>query len=174
MVCYTNAPQARLLLNGKVVGEMKPYDKLTGIIHWDIPFQAGELKAEGCDASGKALSAYAIRTSDRPYALRATADTTVLTSGRAIAHITIEVVDERGILVKLGDNDITCVVEGPARLLGLEGSDNTDMGDYTDNRQRAYRGRLLAYIQATGEKDDIHVRLSSPLLKGTEVVLKAE
>ena len=33
VVCYTNAPQARLLLNGRVVGEMKPYDEKTGIIY---------------------------------------------------------------------------------------------------------------------------------------------
>lgn len=32
VVCYTNAPQARLLLDGKEVGEMKPYDDKTGII----------------------------------------------------------------------------------------------------------------------------------------------
>ena len=49
VVSYTNAPQARLLLNGRVVGEMKPYDEKTGIIYWDIPFRAGELRAEGCD-----------------------------------------------------------------------------------------------------------------------------
>ena len=39
VVCYTNAPQARLLLNGRVVGEIKPYDEKTGIIYWDIPFR---------------------------------------------------------------------------------------------------------------------------------------
>ena len=34
--------------------------------------------------------------------------------------ITVEVVDEEGTVVKLGDNEITCTVEGPARLLGLD------------------------------------------------------
>lgn len=77
-------------------------------------------------------------------------------------------------MVKLGDNDVTCQVEGPARLLGLEGSDNSDMSDYTDNHHRAYRGRLLAYIQATDGKGEIRVKLTSPLLKGTELILKAE
>ena len=57
---------------------------------------------------------------------------------------------QEGTVVKLGDNEITCTVEGPARLLGLEGSDNSDMSDYTDNRHRVYHGRLLAYIQTTG------------------------
>ena len=41
VVCYTNAPQARLLLDGRTVGEMKPYDPKTGIIHWDIPYAPG-------------------------------------------------------------------------------------------------------------------------------------
>lgn len=169
VVCYTNAPQARLLLDGKVVGEMKPYDKKTGIIHWDIPYQPGELKAEGCDAAGDVQSAYTIRTSGRPYALRVSADTTRLSSARATAHITIEVVDENGTVVKLGDNEITCTVEGPLRLLGLEGSDNRDMSDYTDNHHRAYRGRLLAYVQTTGKPGQARVRFTSPLLKGAEV-----
>lgn len=174
VVCYTNAPQARLLLNGKEVGQMKPYDDKSGIIYWDIPYQDGELRAEGCDATGKVLSSYVIKTSGRPYALRATVDKEVLSLDKATAHVTIEVVDEQGTIVKLGDNDITCQIEGPARLLGLEGSNNGDMSDYTDNHHRAFHGRLLAYIQTTGEKGEIRVKLTSPLLKGTEVVLKAE
>lgn len=174
VVCYTNAPQARLLLDGKVVGEMKPYETKSGIIHWDIPFQAGELKAEGCDAEGKVLSSYTIRTSGRPYAIRVSADRTRLSAARATAHITVEVVDEEGVVVKLSDNDITCRIEGPARLLGLEGSDNSDMSDYTDNHQRVYHGRLLTYIQTTGEKGSIRVRFTSPLLKGAEITLEAE
>lgn len=174
VVCYTNAPQARLLLNGKEVSQMKPYDDKSGIIYWDIPYQDGELRAEGCDATGKVLSSYAIKTSGRPYALRAIVDKEVLSPDKATAHVTIEVVDEQGTIVKLGDNDVTCQIEGPARLLGLEGSNNGDMSDYTDNHHRAFHGRLLAYIQTTGEKGEIRVKLTSPLLKGTEVVLKAE
>lgn len=174
VVCYTNAPQARLLLDGKVVGDIKPYDEKTGIIHWDIPYQAGELRAEGCDKEGNVLSSYVIRSSGRPYALRVSADRTTLSHDRATAHLFIEVVDENGTIVKLGDNEITCEIEGPARLLGLEGSSNTDMTDYTDNRHRIYQGRLLAYVQTTGEKGQARVKFTSPLLQGTEIVLSVE
>ena len=138
-----------------------------------------ELKVEGCDTNGNVLSNYSITSSGRPYAIRASADCDTFSPDKTIAHITVEVVDEKGTVVKLGDNNITCHIvtchiEGPAKLLGLENSDNSDMGDYTDNRQRVYHGRLLAYIQATGEKGEIHVKFTSPLLKGTEVTLKAE
>ncbi len=174
VVCYTNAPQARLFLDGVQVGEMKPYEDKTGIIYWDIPFRSGALKAEGCDKDGNVLSEYGITTSGRPYAVRATADRTVLSKDKATAHITVTVVDENGVTVKLADNNITCTVDGPVELLGLEGSDDTDMGDYTDNKQRVYNGRLLAYIRTTGEAGEILVSFTSPLLKGVSVKLTAE
>lgn len=174
VVCYTNAPQARLLLNGKEVGAMKPYEDKTGIIHWDIPYEAGELRAEGCDKEGNALSAYSIKTSGRPYALRAKADRTALSANRATAHILVEVVDENGVLVKLSDNNIACRVEGPARLLGLENGDNSDMSEHRDRQQRVHQGQLLAYIQTTGKGGDIKIRFTSPLLKGAEITLHAE
>ena len=174
VVCYTNAPQARLLLDGKEVGEMKPYDKKSGIIYWDIPYKAGELKAEGCDSSGKVMSEYSIKSSGRPYALCVKVDKDELNADRSTAHIIIEVVDENGVVVKLGDNDITCSIDGPARLLGLEGSNNSDMSDYTDNHQRAFHGRLLAYVQTTGEKGKVMVKFTSPLLKSAEVCLDIE
>ena len=174
VVCYTNAPQARLLLDGKEVGALKPYDPQSGIIHWDIPYQAGELRAEGCDEAGQVLSSYSIRSSGRPYAIRVSADRTSLSADRATAHLTVEVVDEQGTVVKLADNDIRCTIEGPARLLGLENSNNSDMSDYTARHRRVFHGNLLAYLQGTGEKGEIVVRFTSPLLQDCVVRLKAE
>ena len=91
-----------------------------------------------------------------------------------MAHITVEVLDENGIVVKLADNNIRCEVEGPARLLGLEGSDNSDMGNYRDNLQRVYMGRLLAYVGSVGETGRVTVRFSSPLLKSAEVSFEVQ
>lgn len=168
VVCYTNAPYARLILNGKTVGETKPYDHETGIIHWQIPFASGKLTAEGCDAEGNVLSSYDIVTVGRPYELHAEVDKQTLEGDRAVAHIVLTVRDEDGNLVTLADNNITCRINGPAELLGLEGSDNRDMGDYTDNVQRVYKGRLLAYVKAAGE-GTAEITFTSPLLKGVTV-----
>ncbi len=171
VVCYTNAPQARLLLDGKEVGSMKPYDDKTGIIHWDIPFEPGKLTVEGCDKNGNIMANYTIASSGRPYSLRVTTDADRIDATRPIAHLTVEVLDEEGNVVKLADNEISCRVNGPARLLGLEGSNNSDMSDYTDNRHRAYHGRLLAYIESTGKEEPVTISFSSPLLKGTQIIL---
>ena len=174
VVCYTNQPQARLLLNGKEVGAMKPYDHKSGIIHWDIPYAPGKLTVEACDNDGNVTAGYDIVTSGRPFALKASADKPTLNRDKATAHVFVDILDDDGNIVTLGDNEITCTIQGPARLLGLEGCNNSDMSDYTDNRHRAYRGRLLAYIQTTGEPGEITVNFTSPLLKGTKVKLTAE
>ena len=171
VVCYTNAASAALFLNGKQVGTRQDYNRQTGIIGWDVPYAPGTLRAVGYDASGKEESSYEITTSLRPKSLRVSADRTALRVG-GVAHLTVEVLDDNGNFVPLADNEITCTVEGPAVLLGLEGSDNRDMGSYTDNVQRAYRGRLLAYLRATGA-GPVTVRFSAPLLQGASVTLSA-
>ena len=128
---------------------------------------------EGCDASGKVLSEYTIKSSGRPYALSVSADKTVI-SGREVAHVVVEVLDEHGLVVKLADNQVTCEIEGPAQLLGLESSDNTDTGDYTDNRHRVYHGRLLAYISKGGGEGDAVLKFTSPLLESTELKIRVK
>lgn len=177
VVCYTNAPQAKLILNGKQVGDMKPYDMSNGIIYWDIPFEAGELRAVACDKEGLEIASYTIQTSGRPYELRARFDNVIgtttgdvaVSSKDGINHIVVEVFDENGHIVKLADNNITCTIEGSAQLLGLENSDNTDMGDYRDNQQRVFQGSLLTYIRNGKDSGKVIVRFTSPLLRSAEI-----
>lgn len=165
VVCYTNSPKARLLLDGNPVGDVKPMDDNTGIICWDIPFSPGRLTAEGLDENGNVMSEYSITTSGRPYALKAGADRDNFEKTGDVAHVEIEVVDEKGVPVKLADNEITVSVTGGGELLALEAGDNSDMGNYRDNRQRVFRGRLLAYIRATDPSRPVEITLTSPLLQ---------
>lgn len=173
VVCYTNQSQARLLLNGVEIGKMKAYDDNTGIIYWDVPFSPGTLTVEAYDNTGNLQTDYSIVTSKRPYAIQAEADRMELDDKHRIAHITVKVVDEDGNPVKLADNNIQCAIEGPAKLLGLENSDNSDMSEHRDNCQRVFNGQLLAYIAVTDISQPIRVRFSSPLLKSAEVILNA-
>lgn len=174
VVAYTNAAQARLELNGKVVGEAKKQDDESGIISWDIPYTAGKLEAIGMDNDGKDISRYAIHTSDRPETITVEKATDKLCKENGLAQIVLQVTDKNGIPVMLSDDEITCHIEGPARLSGLEASNNQDMSDYTDNKHRAFHGRILAYIRPTGEAGEITVRFTSPWLKEAEVRIIAE
>lgn len=171
VVCYTNAVKAKLLLNGAEVGETKEYDDNTGILFWDIPYNPGKLEVVGLDKENNPVSGYSIQTSKRPHALKVVQVDKEIKSNKGVAHIVVQVVDEDGIPVMLSDDEVTCRISGPARLLGLEASNNSDMSDYTDNRHRVFHGRILAYVQATGEAGEIKISFTSPWLEPVEIVL---
>lgn len=174
VVCYTNADKAKLLLNGSVVGETKEYDDNSGIIYWDIPYSAGKLEVVGLDKNNNPVSGYSIQTSKRPHALQIVQAEKQIDKENGLAQIVVQVVDEHGVPVMLSDNEVTCRIAGPAKLIGLEASNNSDMSDYTDNVHRVYHGRILAYVQATGEAGDIEVSFTSPWLLPVETTLKAD
>ena len=174
VVCYTNAYQAELLLNGKVVGELQVKNDDHGVIFWDIPYEAGKLEVKGYDSNKNEVNNYHITSSQRPHALKVvSADQVVAQKG--VAQIVIQVVDEQGVPVMLSDDEVTCDIIGNAQLMGLEASNNSDMSDYTDNIHRVYHGRILAYIQPTGEPgDQIQVLFSAPWLQPTTVTVTIE
>ncbi|HBX44410.1 MAG TPA: glycoside hydrolase family 2 [Porphyromonadaceae bacterium] len=170
VVCYTNCQQAQLVLNGQTISTVKEYDDNVGFIAWDIPFQIGKLEVVGLNGKKEAVR-YAIVTSGRPYKIIAEIDNLTLHKNKDLAHIAIQIVDEMGLPVLLSDDEITCQIEGPAKLLGLESGNNADMGNYRDNVQRVHNGRLMAYIETTGSEGNVKVTFSSPWLKTAEVYL---
>lgn len=174
VVCYTNTAKAQLFLNGVVYGELQDYDDNTGIVFWDVPYKAGKLEVAGYDRQGRETARFAIRSSERPEAITVRAVETTLAKEGGVAQVIVQVVDEKGVPVMLSDEELTCRLAGPGRLLGLEGSNNEDMSDYTDNKHRVFHGRLIAYIQATGEAGEINLRFSSPWLKPADIRLRAE
>ena len=173
VVCYTNAAKAQLTLNGKNIGEAKEYDNNTGIIYWDIPYEEGKLEVKGLNNKNEETARYMIQSSKLPYALK------IISSEKEIdkiglAQVVIQVVDENDVPVILSDNEITCLISGPAVLKGLEASNNHDISDYTDNRHRVFNGRILAYIQSTGKAGEVKIRFTSPLLKSVETSISVK
>lgn len=176
VVCYTNAKKARLELNGKVVGQTKEYNDEHGIIHWDIPYAAGKLEVVGLDANNQEITRHSIQSSKRPQAIRVlqTSMATVQAKG-GVAQIELQIIDEDGLPVILAEDEITCQLVGNGRLLGMEAGNNSDMGDYTDNKQRAYHGRMIVYIQANGQPDEkVTARFSAPWLTAADVEIKLD
>lgn len=174
VVCYTNAPKARLELNGVIVGVEKEYDLTTGIIAWDIPFKSGKLEAVGIDNNNKVISRYQINTAKQASALTVLASSQSIDKDRGVIQLHVQVLDENGQLVMGAENEITCTIKGPAVLLGLEAGNNTDMTDYTDNMQCVYHGNISTYIQAIGKTGTVKVQFKSPSLKSTKVSIEIE
>lgn len=128
---------------------------------------SGKLEAVALDAKNNEVARFAIVSSEAPYKLIVKS----VQSSDETAQILLEVVDKDGVRVMLSDHEITCAIKGPATLLGLEAGNNSDMTDYTDDRQRVYNGRLLAYIKINNTSEPVTVTFSSPWLLPVEVRL---
>lgn len=169
IVCYTNQPSARLLLNGEKYGDLQPKDDSTGIIYWDLPYHAGNLAVEAFDAEGNVAATDLIATCTRPASLKAAVKHRP-ESPDDIYIITLEALDDNGNPCYLADNMIHCFVND-GTLLGLENGDNSDMTAPSARQRRLYNGRLTAYIAP--DKDatpTIHFRTS--LMKPVTLHLK--
>ena len=161
VMCYTNAENARLILNGQPLDVTMQRHEETGILYCDIDYQPGTLR---CEADNGA--SYELKTSGKPAALRLTTD--------SLMHVFVEVVDEQGNLVKDADNTVTLFVQG-GRLLGMEnGNINNNAAPrrapaYWPNQQlRVSGGKLVAYIQPE-KGQQVTVRASSPYLNDASI-----
>lgn len=172
VVSYTNAAKAQLLLNGKEVGKVQAANDDHGVIYWDIPYKQGVLSVVGLDQENREVVRHELRSSGRPKALKIISGAqTIAPDG--IAQLIVQVVDEEGVPVMLSDDEVTCLMAGNGRLLGLEASNNADMSDYTDHSHRVFHGRMVAYIAPTGVAgDDIKVRFTAPWLDPAETTVR--
>lgn len=173
VVCYTNAKKAQLFLNDTVVGEMKDYDDNSGVIYWDIAYQPGTLAVKGYDENNKEVSTDAIRSSNAPTNIKLSSYKNEVSKNRGVAQIEVQLVDDKAVPAILADNLLTCSIEGPGKLLGMEAGDNNDMGNYNDNSQRVYKGRMIVYVEANGA-GEIQVKFSSPWLKTETINIQAK
>ena len=109
-----------------------------------------------------------------------------------VAQVVVEVVDEKGRLVWMADNEVTCRIQGPARLLGMENGNIRDTSDKTQSRCRVKNGRLVAYV-TLGEGQQVRegrrgsdrrevmlppgvvvISVTSPYLDAGRLVMQAE
>jgi hypothetical protein len=170
VVTYTNCEEIELYLNGKVVGERQKYHSETGVNSWIIPFEPGVLKVVAYSNNVK-VAEDEIRTSGNPTIIKCQLDNETLPDKNKVALIQVSITDKDGILARLADNEITCTITGPGRLLGLENASTDASENYNDNTHRCKSGKLLAYIQATDSKGEISISFESPYLEcGKQII----
>jgi beta-galactosidase len=171
--CFTNCSSVELFLNNKSLGTKKRADfEKTGVIYWDTPFEAGTLKAIAKNANNKEI-VQILKSAGPPTSITATADTKQMSSSKhGLAQIELTITDINGIPVFLTQPEISCAINGSAKLLGLENSNPTDTTRYKINKRKAYKGRLVAYVQAADKVGPVKLTFSSPGLKPAIVELE--
>jgi len=144
-------------------------DFLNRVITWDVPFEKGTLKATA-KINGKPVADYELKTTGKPVKIIASCSETTLKADRnGLAHLFVSVCDDAGNTVYQADNEITCAIEGPVHLLGMEDSNPSNTENYKDNRQHVFRGKLLIYLQSTDNQGTVKIKLTSPELEDATI-----
>jgi hypothetical protein len=168
---FTNCNEVELFLNSVSMGTKRRADFPNRTITWEIPFTEGELKAIARNGN-EVKAEHSLFTSGEAVAIEAECKKSEIMADRTeLAHIFVTLVDKNGNLVYRADNEITCEIEGPVRLLGMEDANPSNIDNYKDNKQKSYHGKLLIYVQATDQTGTAIIRLSSEGMETKTIII---
>jgi len=171
---FTNCEEVELFLNSRSLGTKKMSESPNRTLTWEVPFEKGTLSAVAKN-KGIVVASADLKTTGDVSAIMASIDKKSIKADRqSIAHIYLNLCDVAGNTVYTAENEVTCEITGPVRILGMEDSNPSNTEDYKDNKQHAYHGKLLVYLQATDKPGQVTVKLSSPGLKDAVVGLNIE
>jgi beta-galactosidase len=163
---FTNCEEVEFFINGNSLGTKKTADFKNKVINLNVGFENGTLKAVGRN-NGREVASCELKTYGAPAVISAKCDAAVIKADKQdIARVYVNITDDSGNLVYNALNEITCNVSGPARIIGMEDANPVNTEDYKDNKQKAFHGRLLVYIQSLDKPGKATVTISSPGLKG--------
>ena len=140
---YTDAPRARLLLNGKEIGT-KAVKDCKAI--FTLPYAPGTLRAEALGGAGHMLSAAELKTGGDDTVLTLKPEKTAVSPGE-VFYVPVEFTDSRNELKPYIEQRVEISAENAA-LLGF-GSALTKTDEVFDKPYHdTYRGRALAVFRA--------------------------
>jgi beta-galactosidase len=140
-------------------------------LSWDVPYEPGALKAAGTK-DGKIVETVEVFTTGQPAMIGLSCDRdSIVADQRDVAHVTVQILDDKGRVVPTADNEITFEIDGAGSLLGTDNGDPASHEDYKSNRRKAFNGLCLAIVKSNGEAGQIQVRAVSPALQAARVII---
>jgi beta-galactosidase len=168
---FTKASNVRIELNGKMIGEktMSATDKYIAV--FEVPYQAGELKAIASD-NGKEVATKILATTGEPTAIRLIADRAKIKSDRNdLSFVRIELIDANGQLVPQDSISVKLIIEGKGEIIASGNADPKDMASVNRQQINTFRGMALVIVRPSGV-GDINLRAESKGLKTGELIIQ--
>ena len=170
MWCYYNdADEVELFVNGhsqgtrrKQVGPLhvgegaqSPVTQTEYHVMWRVEYQPGEVKVVA-RKGGKPVREQVIRTADNPERIGLSIDY----RGNDLTFVAVDVLDGKGTLCPLAENQIFFDAEG-LEIVGVDNGCQTSMERFKDNKRRAFFGKCLVVVRGKGKLTARSVGLTS-------------
>jgi beta-galactosidase len=159
-ICYTNCDAVELFEDGHSLGE-QPSPAATRVVFWRSDRPGHVYKAVGKKSGATACEFVWKKPAGTAKLAAKTESTTLTADGRDVAVIEVTVTDAEGNPVMNAGNAVSCTVDGPGRLLGIENGDINNHDTAAVTTRNANRGRLVVYVQSAHTPGHIETRLSA-------------
>lgn len=170
--CYTNCDSVELSLNGRSMGRQDVGDSMH--LSFDVEYEPGVIEATGYRA-GEVACTTRIETAGTPDALAIEVDrSSIRGDGRDVAHVTVRVVDAKGVFVPDAACEVDFDLRGEGRLIGVDNGDPLDLGDVKASRRRTFNGMCLAIVQARRSPGAMEIAATADGLTPASAVVTVE
>ena len=118
---HGNCEEVELFLNGQRLGKHRM--PRNSHLEWKVNYAPGTLLARGF-TDGKLIAEPKQETTGAPAAIKLTPDRqTINADGENVALITVAVLDDKGRIVPIADNEIAFELTGPGKVIGVGNGD---------------------------------------------------
>jgi beta-galactosidase len=167
VMCYTNAEEVELFLNGKSLGRKKRFSEPVELpvgpnvsadkkfrskyrLMWQVLYAAGELKAIAYQ-DGKRVAATEIKTAGAPARVVLEPDRTAIAAdGDDLSFVTVRVEDKDGNICPTADNLVKFALDGPGKIAGVDNGNAATVEPFQADYRKAFNG--LALVIVRGER----------------------
>jgi len=186
VMCYSNAEETELFLNGKSLGRKKRFSEPVELpvgpnvsqtrkftskfrLMWQVPFAAGTLKAVAY-TGGKQVASDEVRTAGAPARVKLLPDRGVITAdGDDLSFVTVRIEDKDGNLCPVADNLVKFAVTGAGSIRAVDNGKAASVESFQADYRKAFNGLALLIVSSkSGEPGRVHIAaISDGLATGT-------
>ncbi|KAJ4287532.1 hypothetical protein N0V90_012235 [Kalmusia sp. IMI 367209] len=170
---FSSADEAELFVNGKSQGRRKR-GEYEYRFRWDqVRYTPGTVSVSTFK-NGSPWADATIKTTGPPAQLRLSADRThIAADGLDLSFVTADVLDKEGNAVLSATNAITFAVEGSGEVVATDNGDPTDFTAFPEKTRKAFAGKALGIVKATGAGEFTVTAKAEGLSLGKVVVVAA-
>ena len=153
----TNCEKVELFMNDKSMGIYQTADYQNNTIVWHVPYWPGKLEAKGYNGD-EHVATYELITATKTTDISLISDRVELNAnGQDLAHIAIQLLDEKGNPVQIDDRKIKVEVSGEGQFRGLDTGDLRRTVPFGHDELSSYFGQALVIVQSTQKAGTINV-----------------
>lgn len=169
---YSSCEQVELFLNGRSLGKQPASRSNQFTAVWQVPYQAGTLKAVGYNKN-KAVNTATLSSAAEPTQLKLTADRNVLQANtQDLSYITVELLDGNGIRNPKAEQLVKFEINGPAVIEAVGNANPMSVESYTLPQRKTWQGRCLVIVRTTGQKGNVTLKASVAGMEQEQLTLK--